>query len=115
MAGHLFIINGDLTKVACDAVLVPTDPSVYIEDHWLPFLSSRSYSMPDSWQPGEVFLSADEKMPHIWLGNIGQPDDHSDFSVFKPTVDAFVAQASAKVDEVPGSERISPWPKSAWP
>jgi len=23
--GHLYIINGDLTRLACDAVLVPTD------------------------------------------------------------------------------------------
>lgn len=112
MAGHLFIINGDLTKVACDAVLVPTDQSVYVENHWRPFLRSRNYSKPGAWEPGDVFLSADEKMPHVWLGNIGQPGDHSDFSVFAPTVDAFVAKATAKVDEVPDSDRISPWPKT---
>ncbi|MCA4725808.1 SIR2 family protein [Mycolicibacterium fortuitum] len=111
MAGHLYIINGDLTKVACDALLIPTDSSVYVENHWRPFLRSRGYSKAASWGPGDVFLSADEKMPHVWLGNIGQPDDHSDFSVFEPTVDAFVARATAKVDEVPASERISPWPK----
>ena len=25
MSGHVFVINGDLTKLACDAILVPTD------------------------------------------------------------------------------------------
>ena len=31
MSGHLFIINGDLTKVACDAILIPTDERFKIE------------------------------------------------------------------------------------
>jgi len=33
--GHLFITRGDLTALACDAWLVPTDASLAIEHHWV--------------------------------------------------------------------------------
>lgn len=42
MGGHLFIINGDLTKLACDAVLLPTDESFRIEDAWHDLVNDRS-------------------------------------------------------------------------
>lgn len=32
--GHLFVIDGDLTKIACDAWLLPTDPDFDITDTW---------------------------------------------------------------------------------
>lgn len=35
MPGHLFIIRGDLTKLACDAWLMPTGYRLSIEDYWL--------------------------------------------------------------------------------
>lgn len=35
MAGHLFVMQGDLTKLACDAWLLPTDQNFHIERHWL--------------------------------------------------------------------------------
>ncbi len=35
VAGHLFIFRGDLTKVACDAWLLPTDFGFRVEDYWL--------------------------------------------------------------------------------
>lgn len=36
--GHVFIINGDLTKIACDALLIPTDGAVNITASWRQFL-----------------------------------------------------------------------------
>src|SRR4051794_27893472 len=35
MPGHLFIIQGDLTRLACDAWLLPTGRSLQIRSHWL--------------------------------------------------------------------------------
>lgn len=35
MPGHLFIVQGDLTQVACDAWLLPTSRTLWVEEHWL--------------------------------------------------------------------------------
>jgi hypothetical protein len=35
MAGHVFIIRGDLTKLYCDAWIMPTSYSLHVRDHWL--------------------------------------------------------------------------------
>lgn len=35
MSGHLFIVRGDLTKLACDAWLIPTGFELTVEDYWL--------------------------------------------------------------------------------
>jgi hypothetical protein len=34
MSGHLFITQGDLTKLACDAWIVPTDAAGYVMSQW---------------------------------------------------------------------------------
>ena len=36
--GHLFVAQGDLTKLACDAVLVPCDAGMNVNDVWSPIL-----------------------------------------------------------------------------
>jgi hypothetical protein len=35
MSGHLFIVQGDLTRLACDAWLLPTSRALWVEEHWL--------------------------------------------------------------------------------
>jgi hypothetical protein len=35
MSGHLFITQGDLTRLACDAWLLPTSKTLWVEDSWL--------------------------------------------------------------------------------
>jgi len=32
--GHVFVVHGDLTKLACDAVIVPTDRNGVVEPYW---------------------------------------------------------------------------------
>jgi len=34
MSGHLFVVEGDLAKIACDAWLLPTDVAVKVEASW---------------------------------------------------------------------------------
>lgn len=46
MTGHLFI-SGDLTQLACDAILVPTDATFHITKHWRKLL--RGNELPESW------------------------------------------------------------------
>ena len=111
MGGHLFIINGDLTKVASDALLIPTDTGLNVERHWKKFLESRRYSTPESWGLGDVFLAAADRAPHVWLGNIGQSNSSSGFTAFAPTVEAFVEEAKAGLEKVKDADRICGWPK----
>ena len=110
MAGHLFIVNGDLTKIACDAILIPTDAAFTITRSWRALLADRT--LPKRWTRGNVLpLDHVKQEPRIWLGNIGQPGDNSKYEVFEPTIREFVEKASSAVRSVDDSDRIYPWPK----
>lgn len=92
--GHLFVILGDLNKVACDAVMIPTDDSFTIEKAW-------KQTIPDglsgwSWNGNRVIrASLDDRdaVPRVWLGNVGgtetTPPEH-----FTGAVAEFIAQAT---------------------
>lgn len=110
MSGHLFIINGDLNQVACDAVLIPTDDTVYITESWN--LLMRDKHTPNTFGDELVVqLSTEPGQPHIWLGNVGQAGSESDFEVFKPTVREFVKHAVEQLRTFNEDDRIYPWPK----
>ncbi|MCV7096674.1 SIR2 family protein [Mycobacterium kubicae] len=110
MTGHLFIINGDLTKLACDAILIPTDAAFHITVSWKKLL--RGKTIPRSWNNADVVqLDSSAKEPHIWLGNAGQVGDDSDFTVFAPIINEFVEQATAALQRRRDDDRIYAWPK----
>ncbi|GJJ22551.1 SIR2 family protein [Mycolicibacterium mageritense] len=109
MGGHLFIINGDLTKIACDAALVPTDGAFTIESKWDDLMVDHRAETLGPWDGRNVIpLSRRHNKPRVWLGNVGQYGDQSDFSVFAPVVTDFVNQAAAESNDKDG--RIYPWP-----
>ncbi len=109
MGGHLFIINGDLTKIASDALLVPTDDGSRIEPQWRPLFKGREDEIPKAWGNQRLkALRRVPKEPQIWLGNIGRVGNRSDFSAFAPTVKNFVKKADAALRTVPDEERIYP-------
>lgn len=111
MDGHLFIINGDLTKVACDALLLPTDGGSTIEPAWRSLIKGREHDIPKSWATDVVRpLTRRCGEPHVWLGNVGQVGDTSDFSAFAPTVREFVVRAHAELQTVDDNDRIFAWP-----
>ncbi|KRF31110.1 SIR2 family protein [Yonghaparkia sp. Soil809] len=33
-APHVFVVHGDLTQLACDAIMIPTDARLRVEEHW---------------------------------------------------------------------------------
>jgi hypothetical protein len=41
MSGHVFVAGGDLTQLACDDVLVPTDSELRCDRAWLPLLPAE--------------------------------------------------------------------------
>ncbi|HIB65858.1 MAG TPA: hypothetical protein EYO33_12300 [Phycisphaerales bacterium] len=82
MSGHLFIYRGDLTKLACDGWLMPTDYLLRVEDYWLkpepPGFQEALQSLRESrckgWKKGDErvlpvpFWPDDRSRP--WLVNI---------------------------------------------
>lgn len=82
MSGHLFIYRGDLTKLACDAWVMPTGFRIRVEDYWLnpepPGFRDALATLRDnrtaSWKSGDErvmpvpFWPKDRSRP--WLVNI---------------------------------------------
>ncbi len=104
MAGHLFIVRGDLTKLACDAWLMPTGFNLKVERYWLQpepkgFLAAIKTlraSLPETWLTGEQrvmpvpFWPDDRSRP--WLVNIlGQPVSEL-YGMVRTFVDAVLAE-----------------------
>jgi hypothetical protein len=69
--GHVFLTWGDLTRLACDAWIVPTDAHLFIEEPWTSFVRAPAHA-PGSWVAdgrrvvrGEATRDDDARVP--WL------------------------------------------------
>src|SRR5262245_38651841 len=79
MGGHVFVTRGDLTRLDCDAFLLPSDESRYVTKGWhrhLPELAAlvSSIELPDGWgHDGKRTLPLDGSVggPQPWLTNVG--------------------------------------------
>lgn len=88
MAGHVFIVRGDLRKLACDAWLLPSDVSLTVGRHWMEGAPPELYGgatssrrlrvpVPESWgnDGGRVMKlerwAAGPVQPQPWLVNVG--------------------------------------------
>src|SRR3954462_1285437 len=47
MGGHVFVVHGDLTHLACDDWLIPTDRDLTLTDAWLPVLAEDAVRRHD--------------------------------------------------------------------
>ena len=98
-SGHLFVIDGDLTRLHCDAALVPVDRGLHATRTWRGLLGFsgrvRGVDLPAGWgddvrcllfrrEPGE---------PEIWLGGIGR--SNAPEAWYAEGVVDFVRRASA--------------------
>lgn len=101
--GHLFIINGDLTKLACDAILVPTDDNFRIESYWHDVVPHER--LPLQWGTDSVMRlptefrkdSADKGKVGVWLANIGFAGDQSGFDAYESTIREYITAARARL------------------
>ena len=117
--GHLFIINGDLTKVAADAILIPTDRAFKIEPAWqelvwpkMDQIKHHSLWKSTDWgEAGIVELPDSPLEPRVWLGDIGRVGNHSNWTEFAPVVEEFIETAAASSRSISTEERIYNWPK----
>jgi hypothetical protein len=74
MPGHVFVVRGDLRKLACDAWLIPTSRRARPGDEWFP----PGYDGPRQGQPFadggprvQPLLDPAPGLPRPWLGQIG--------------------------------------------
>lgn len=106
--GHVFITQGDLTRFACDAWLLPTDRPLTIETYWSEALQSLSLSRhqlltatPEGWGQDALAFRAptsdDANVP--WLTCIGST--RADFDAFHRGIAAFVGGAAANLMQRP--------------
>jgi hypothetical protein len=88
MGGHLFVTQGDLTRLACDAWLLPSDERLHVRPHWLegepgearpPVKPDGCLDLPKPPGWGDQGLRVmrlagvgrDEGAPQRWLVNVG--------------------------------------------
>lgn len=83
MSGHVFVVGADLTRLACDDVLVPTDRSLRVAPGWCSLLPDEVVSSTDadgacvdlSWVGGERVLQVPgDGSRGAWL--VDTVDDH---------------------------------------
>src|SRR4051812_25508248 len=74
--GHVFVVGADLTRLACDDVLVPTDRSLRLSRGWCSLLpddlqvaeSDGGVRVRRDWRADERVLELrGEGAPHVWL------------------------------------------------
>lgn len=98
-AAHMFVIDGDLTKLFCDAILIPVDRRLWVTDTWKHLLGFEGrppdVRPPEDW--GDTVRAmpyrTEDGAPHVWLGYIGNwsaPD-----SWFADGLVEFIDRASA--------------------
>jgi hypothetical protein len=51
MGGHVFVVHGDVTHLACDDWLLPTDRDLTLTDAWLPVLAEGAVRRSDAGVP----------------------------------------------------------------
>lgn len=100
--GHLFITHGDLTSLACDAWLLPTDRSFDIEKNWWVAMTDARYPEMSvagrTWadgQPVQSFCRHPTFGTEVWLGMVGGYDVHH----FAAVGAKFVVAASKALKE----------------
>ena len=103
---HVFIINGDITKLACDAWLLPSDRSYFVTTHFAAAAGlagagrlepERRLPRPDS-GCFRLHESTGWREPDIWLGDVGRTAN-TDVNHFADQARSFVSTAAKPAHE----------------
>jgi hypothetical protein len=104
MGGHLFLTHGDVTTLACDAWLVPTDAFRTLEEPWLSALPSSLPALPDDWSDAgrraQIAARRSDQDPVPWLVNVGA-DPGRPVDWYLEGVRQFVREAAADLAHTP--------------
>jgi hypothetical protein len=114
-AGHLFIARSDLTQLACDAVLVPTDPARTVTGAWSRLVAAVPEPTAD-WPDVPLRATGPDRSPQAWLVATAALAEHggsaSDVAtaldLLLTRVEAFVACASDRLADEPVAGRERP-------
>ncbi len=76
MAGHVFVVRGDMKELACDAWLLPVDQGFHVTSNWADAIGTSPGHLKDQekWADGERvrrLRAGSMRAPEIWLGNVG--------------------------------------------
>lgn len=111
MNGHVFVVHGDLNRLHCDAILIPTDSRFHVTDKFGRNLvrGPDGFVETDPWANDErARRMGNSEGPQIWLGRIAVEQDFADEDAasewFATGIRAFVGGALAVLDE-PGRGR----------
>ena len=100
--GHLYVINGDVGKVACDAWLLPADSRFFVTDKFAHFVGLDRAGVPRG-LPHEGY-AGDKCLPYrvgvvdqpdLWIGDVGRtgaPLDHYSDVAYR-----FIERATATI------------------
>lgn len=111
--GHLFIIEGDLTQLACDAILVSSSPELGLKNWQNLNIDASKLSWASESQTVMLARAAegnDGQNPSVWIGNVGLPGDSAYFADFEAVVTDYVTQAA--VEAQAGDVGRRPWRKT---
>ena len=84
MTGHVFVVRGDLTQIACDAWLLPTDDWFSISSSWRGAITAPGGTVEgqEPWKETErvrpIGLPSSDS-PQIWLGRIGKSGESAEW------------------------------------
>jgi hypothetical protein len=102
--GHVFVTHGDVTRLACDAWLVPTDAARTLEHPWRSALPAALPPPEAGWAAGRVraqlAVPRDQRDPAAWLVNVGASQSLP-LEWYLDGVRAFVARATADLAAQP--------------
>jgi hypothetical protein len=93
VVGHVYVVAGDMTRVACDAWLLPTDDKGRVSGSFAAAIGLQSHSrIPGLEFDGQrVVRHPNEAFPKVWLGDVGRVNEMSGW--YTGVIEPFVTQA----------------------
>jgi hypothetical protein len=102
--GHLFLVDGDLTALAVDVALIPTDDELHLEAPWRDLVDPATVTPGPQWpdRPVEVRLSADGGNRRARLVSVGPAttDVRLDDASVSDAVARLLTRVSRAVEDV---------------
>lgn len=103
---HVFVVHGDLTELACDAIMIPTDARLSLREHWHGVVPEHGELRDD---PSLERFRAQGELAHVL--EAGTSDPHAPLRVLtavplsgfvnadelRPRVLAFIEQAARRI------------------
>jgi hypothetical protein len=64
---HVFVVNGTLQEIHCDAVVVPTDDRFSVREYWWPLWGGGKPPRPEGWDRDPIARMPGQSKPRVWF------------------------------------------------